>query len=120
MTFQTRDWAPGRERERTGSGSLWSRRQRGFQSIGVQGAEGDVTGGPQTWLHSEGVARKHCPRGGKRGGEGLSGTRRVGGVGRSQTREGKGVSGRGRSIVLEGTEAARGWGWGWGVLVGEL
>lgn len=48
--------------------------------------------------------KKLPPEGKGRRGGGMSGISCVGGVGRSQTREGKGVSGRGRSIVLEGTE----------------
>lgn len=63
---------------------------------------------PVASLHSERVARKKMPREGKRAGEGMFGVSCVGGVGRSQTREGKGVSGRGGSVVLAGTAVVGG------------
>lgn len=78
-----------------------------LQSIGVQGADGDMGMAP-----SRGSGQKTLPPGRKGRWEGMSGIGSVGGVGRSQTRAGKEVSGRGRSIVLEGTEVGVGGGLG--------
>lgn len=66
----------------------------------------------EAWVHASAQRQWQESPAPRRAGVGMSGTSSVGGAGRGQTREGKGVPGRGRSNVLAVREVGKEGVWG--------